>query len=171
MNGVRKQKFSSYKLLRTLKVSYKVRMTERFVQLKGSTQCKCPHPGPMSGLWREIAVFNRLQYTVGTAIHCRHCNTLQERGIRWGAGPYTGGGGVEGVGRPPTPPQTPPYIYRMPPAHCFHKYKLRLLYFRMQKLTPYSIKFIKIIHGGACPPTLLGRHGAIAPPPPPPPAN
>ena len=36
-----------------------------------------------------------------------------------------------------------PHIY--PPAHRFHKYKLRLLYFRMQKLTPYSVKFIKKI--------------------------
>ena len=77
--------------------------------------------------------------------------------------------GGEGVGRPP-----PTSNYRVPPAHRFHKYKLRLLYYRMQKLTPYSIKFIKKDSGGACPQTLLGRHyadGARHPPPPPQPIN
>ena len=73
-------------------------------------------------------------------------------------------GGGEGVGRPPPPPTS---NYRAPPAHRFHKYKLRLLYFRMQKLTPYSIKFLNKMSGGACPQTLLGRHCADAPPPPP----
>ena len=85
---------------------------------------------------------------------------------------------VEGVGRPPPPHDDPSYRptsnYRVPPAHRFHKYKLRLLYFRMQKLTPYSIKFIKRNSGGACPQTLLGRHcadDALHPPPPPKPIN
>ena len=54
-----------------------------------------------------------------------------------------GGGGLRGSDDPPPRPRPPPYIYRVPPAHRFHKYKHRLLYFRMQKLTPYSIKFIK----------------------------
>ena len=55
--------------------------------------------------------------------------------------------GGEGVGRPPAPPP-PKSNYRVPPAHRFYKYKLRLLYFRMQKLTPYSIKLIKKNAGG-----------------------
>ena len=42
---------------------------------------------------------------------------------------------------PPPTPDPPTSNYRVPPAHRFHKYKLRLLYFRMQKL--YSIIFIK----------------------------
>ena len=66
------------------------------------------------------------------------------------AGPYPGGG-VERVGGGSSAPSIL-YTsnYRVPPAHRFHKYKLRLLYFRMQKLTPYSIKFIKKNSGGAC---------------------
>ena len=84
--------------------------------------------------------------------------------------PVPGGGGGEGVGRPPYPPPTS--NYRVPPAHRFHKYKLRLLHFRMQTLIKKNqIKFIKRNSGGACPQTLLGRHcadGARAPPPPPP---
>ena len=71
--------------------------------------------------------------------------------------------------RPQTP--APTSNYRVPPAHRFHKYKLRLLYFRMQNLTPYSIKFIKknLEEHAPCPQTLLGRHctdGARHPPPP-----
>ena len=85
-----------------------------------------------------------------------------------------GGGGARG-GRttPPPRPQTPPSNYRVPPAHRFHKYKLRLLYFRMQKLTPYSIKFIKKKFWRSMPPdpsrSTLRRWRAS--PPPPPPAN
>ena len=65
-------------------------------------------------------------------------------------------GGSRAPPPPPTPDPPPTSNYRVPPAHRFHKYKLRLLYFRMQKLTPYSIKF-----GGACPQNLL----ALVPPP------
>ena len=73
------------------------------------------------------------------------------------AGPYRGGGGRGG--RTPPPPDPPvAYMsnYHVPPAHRFHKYKLRLLYFRMQKLTPYRpIVLLNEIYkknsGGACP--------------------
>ena len=85
----------------------------------------------------------------------------------------TRGGGRGGRTNPPTPdPHPPTSNYRVPPAHRFHKYKLRLLYFRMQKLTPYSIKFIKKILE-ACPQTLLGRHcaGGARHSPPPQPIN
>ena len=76
------------------------------------------------------------------------------------------------TGRPHPRPPPPTSNYRVPPAHRFHKYKLRLLYFRMQKLTPYSIKFIEQNSGRACPQTLLGRHCADgARPPPPQPIN
>ena len=65
------------------------------------------------------------------------------------AGPYPGGGGGGRGGRTTPTPTPTPYTsrpnFRVPPAHRFHKYKLRLLYFRMQKLTPYSINFIKRI--------------------------
>ena len=81
------------------------------------------------------------------------------------SGPYPGGGGSRGSDEPPDPPTC---NYRVPPAHRFRKYKLRLLYFRMQKLTPYSIKFIQKHSGGACPQTLLGRHCADDARPPPP---
>ena len=69
--------------------------------------------------------------------------------------PVPGGGG----GRPPPRPQSPSTSnFRVPPAHRFHQYKLRLLYFRMQKLTPYSLKFIKkILEEHASMQTLLGR--------------
>ena len=93
-------------------------------------------------------------------------------------GSAPGRGSRESDPPPPTPPP-PLHNYRAPPAHRFHKYKLRLLYFIMQKLTPYSIKFIKKKSGGAFPQTFLGRHcadGARHPPPPqpinaPPPAT
>ena len=74
-----------------------------------------------------------------------HPTPLQEaRFMRALQGPYRGGaGGSRGSDAPPPTPHTPTSNYRVPPAHRFHKYKLRLLYYRMQKLTPYSIKFIK----------------------------
>ena len=78
---------------------------------------------------------------------------------------HTRGGGSRGSDAPP-----PTSNYYVPPAPRFHKYKLRFLYFRMQKLTPYSIKFIKKNSGRACPPdpsrwTL--RRWRTSPPPPP----
>ena len=81
-------------------------------------------------------------------------------------GPYPGGGGSRWSDDPPPSPQ-PPYTsnYRVPPAHRFHKYKLRLLHFRMQ-LTPYSIKYIKKNSGGTCPQTLLSTLRRCPPPPP-----
>ena len=73
--------------------------------------------------------------------------------------PVPGGGA-----RPPTP--TPTSNYRVPPAHSFHKYKLRLLYFRMQKLTLYSIKFIKKKFWKSMPPDpSIGRQLTTPPPP------
>ena len=84
-----------------------------------------------------------------------------------------GGGG----GRPPPPTRPHPHPhttsnYRVPPAHRFNKYKLRFLYFRLQKLTPYSIKFKKKRFWRSMPPdpsrsTL--RRWRTSPPPPPPP--
>ena len=67
-----------------------------------------------------------------------------------------------GRGGRTTPHPRPPYIYCVPPAHRFHKYKLRLLYFRMQKLTPYSIKFIK--KKPSCQSTLSKRSGGNSTP-------
>ena len=79
-----------------------------------------------------------------------------------------GGGGGRATPRTPPPPTS---NYRVPPAHRFHKYKLRLLYFRMQILTPYSIKFIKKILVDHTPRPFQVDTAPMArvPPPPPPP--
>ena len=87
------------------------------------------------------------------------------------------GGGRGGRTTPPDPPPPdPPYTsnYRVPPAHRFHKFKLRLLYFRMQQLTPYSIKFIKrILEEHAPRPFYVDTAPMtrVTPPPPPQPIN
>ena len=91
-------------------------------------------------------------------------------GARPGSRRHWGGRGGP-TPRPPTPDPLATSNYRVPPAHRFHKYKLRLLYFRMQKLTPYSIRFIKSFLREHAPRRLiLSRHcadGARHPPPPP----
>ena len=78
------------------------------------------------------------------------------------SGPYPMGGST------PHPHPRPPYTsnYRVPPAHRFHKYKLRILYFRIQKLTPYSIKFIKKILEEHAPRLFLVDTAPMAPPQP-----
>ena len=137
-------------------------MTQRAFKLF-KNQAPCPDSRGIHELLSKLAVGGATAYNV-KKFYLGSIYLFQKHHYRliskapWGQGGRT------------TPPPTPPTSTTAPHLHIVFTSRptnlIRLLYIRMQKLTPYSIRFIKKNSGGACPQTLLGRHCADGAPPP-----